>query len=292
MKPLRIAIFVGTFPAVSETFIQRQIAGLMDLGHDVDIYADTREHPGVVVHAETKKHRLPERTIFMDMPPEVSPWELPVWPMTGRTWPPGSATSILNCARIARALPKIARCLCATPSLTLKALSKHEFGYQASSLSTLYRLEKLVSNKKRYDVLHAHFGPVGDSFRFARELFDAPLIVSFHGYDYSMSPREHGPDLYQKLFRVADAVTVNSQFARRAVESLGCPTENIEQLNYGLDLKALPFRERYIEPGAPVRILSVGRLLRKKAFNTLCRQSHSCANGILTFVMPSSATAR
>lgn len=169
MKPLRIAIFVGTFPAVSETFIQRQIAGLVALGHEVDIYAETREAPDVPVHAETKKYRLLERTIFIDMPPEVAPWELPVWPITGRTWPPGSASSVLNVTRVARALPKIARCLCANPRLTLKCLSEHEFGYQAASLSAVYRLERLLSQRKHYDVLHAHFGPVGNSFRFARE---------------------------------------------------------------------------------------------------------------------------
>jgi colanic acid/amylovoran biosynthesis glycosyltransferase len=271
MKPLRIAIFVGTFPAVSETFIQRQIAGLIGLGHEVDIYAETREAPDVPVHAETKKYRLLERTTFIDMVPEVAPWELPVWPITGRTWPPGSATPILNVTRLARALPKIARCLSANPRLTLKCLSEREFGYQAASLSALYRLEKLLSQRKRYDILHAHFGPVGNSFRFARELFKAPLIVSFHGYDYSMSPREHGPDLYRKMFSVADAITVNSQFARRAVEFLGCPPEKIEQLNYGLDLKEFPFRERQHKTGGPVRILSVGRLVEKKGFEHALR---------------------
>jgi colanic acid/amylovoran biosynthesis glycosyltransferase len=32
-KPLRIAFFVGQFPVISETFILRQITGLLDLGH-------------------------------------------------------------------------------------------------------------------------------------------------------------------------------------------------------------------------------------------------------------------
>jgi colanic acid/amylovoran biosynthesis glycosyltransferase len=271
MNPLRIAIFIGTFPAVSETFIQRQIAGLIARGHEVDIYAETREDPTVPVHAETKKYRLLDRTTFMDMPPEVAPWELPVWPITGRTWPPGSATSILNCARLARALPKIARCYLSAPRLTSQALSESEFGYQASSLSALYRLDKLRAQKKKYDILHAHFGPVGDSFRFAKELWRAPLIVSFHGYDYSNTPRELGSDVYKKLFAIVDAITVNSQFASRAVESLGCPSEKIKRINYGLDLTDFPFRERTVKPGETVRILSVGRLVEKKGFEYALR---------------------
>jgi len=38
-RPLRIAMFVGSFPVLSETFILRQITGLLDRGHEVHIYA-------------------------------------------------------------------------------------------------------------------------------------------------------------------------------------------------------------------------------------------------------------
>ena len=36
---LRIAIFLNEFPALSETFIVSQITGLIDLGHEIEIYA-------------------------------------------------------------------------------------------------------------------------------------------------------------------------------------------------------------------------------------------------------------
>ncbi len=39
-KPLRIAMFVNEFPALSETFVLNQITGLLDLGHDVTIFAN------------------------------------------------------------------------------------------------------------------------------------------------------------------------------------------------------------------------------------------------------------
>ena len=74
-RPLRIAIFVGSFPVVSETFILHQITGLLDRGHEVDIYADTRAEPSSVVQAEVERYQLLDRTIFMDMPPEAAPWE-------------------------------------------------------------------------------------------------------------------------------------------------------------------------------------------------------------------------
>ncbi len=37
---MKIAFFVDQFPSVSETFILNQITGLIDRGHEVDIYAD------------------------------------------------------------------------------------------------------------------------------------------------------------------------------------------------------------------------------------------------------------
>src|SRR5438552_11458030 len=91
-RPLRIAMLVGSFPVVSETFILRQLTGLLDLGHSVDIYADTRAEAGAPVHPEVDRYRLLERTTFMDMPPETAPWEMPDWPLTERTWLPGSET--------------------------------------------------------------------------------------------------------------------------------------------------------------------------------------------------------
>src|SRR5258706_9552191 len=109
--PLRIAVFVGSFPVVSETFILRQITGLLDLGHEVEIFADTRPEPGEPLHPEIVSHALMQRTTYMDMPPETAPWEMPVWPISGQTWPPGSATPISNIRRLARALPKLGRCL-------------------------------------------------------------------------------------------------------------------------------------------------------------------------------------
>ena len=62
---LRIAMFVGCFPVVSETFILRQIKGLIELGHEVDIYADTRGDSNTPQHSEIAACRMMERTTLM-----------------------------------------------------------------------------------------------------------------------------------------------------------------------------------------------------------------------------------
>jgi len=263
-RPLRIAMFVGSFPVVSETFIVRQITGLIDLGHAVDIYADSRAEADAPIHPEIAKYRLLERTTFMEMPPETAPWEMPVWPIRGRTWPPGSKTSVHNAVRIARALPSLCRCLLRAPRLTRRVLSRAEYSYQAASLSALYRLANLCSRSRRYDIVHAHFGPVGNRFRFTRELWQAPLLVTFYGYDFGSVPRKEGHGVYGKLFQTADRIIAISEYARRQVEQLGCSSERLHKIPLGLCLEEFPFAERVLKPGETARILTVGRLVEKK----------------------------
>jgi colanic acid/amylovoran biosynthesis glycosyltransferase len=270
-RPLRIAMFVGAFPEISETFILHQITGLLDLGHEVDIYSETRSEIREQMHSEIVKYRLLERTIYMDLPPETGLWELPVWPITGETWPPGDECPIPNWRRVWRALPHLARCLAKSPRLTQQALSHNEYGYQAVSLSALYRLAKLSSVSKHYDVVHAHFGPVGNTFRFTRALWKTPLVVTFHGYDFCVVPRARGTDVYHKLFRVADGVTVNCDYTRERVAGLGCPRERIHNLHVGLHPEQFPFRKRVRQSGEPVRVLSVGRLVEKKGIEYAIR---------------------
>jgi colanic acid/amylovoran biosynthesis glycosyltransferase len=261
--PLRIGVFVGSFPVVSETFILRQITALLEAGHAVHIFSDTQPAKGPI-HREVKSYNLAERTTYIDAPAESIVWEMPVHPLLARTWPPGETRSIANWRRVAKAIPSLARCVFRAPRLTCRVLNKTLYRYQASSLSGLYRLATLCHDPGGYDVLHAHFGPVGNSYRFARALWRAPLVVSFHGYDFSTRPRQEGWSMYEDLFRTADLVTVNSGFTQSAVEKLGCPPEKLRRLPVGLELADFPFRERKLRPGEPVRLLTVARLTEIK----------------------------
>ncbi len=116
----------------------------------------------------------------------------------------------------------------------------------------------------RHDVLHAHFGPNARRFAFARAQAQAPLVVSFHGYDFSAQPRAHGSAMYDVLFETADVVTFNCEHARSALESLGCPPERLTRLRMPIVASEHAFRERHLWPGETVRIVTVGRLVEKK----------------------------
>lgn len=271
---MRVAILIGHFPVISETFVLRQLTGLIDLGQDVRIFADWApdaaerqiwaDWPESPVHPEVERYGLIGRTTYTDMPVATGYWASPVWPATRRTWLPGEQKPILNAGRVLRAIPHFVRALTRAPRLAVQVLDRREYGHDALTLAALYRLARLCREPSGFDVLHAHFGWSGINFRFASELWGAPLLVSFHGGgDLSvpgLDPAEH----YRRLFRQAGGVTVNSEFTRRRLRELGCPDEKLHLLEEGLDVADFTFRERILPEGGPIRLLSVGRLVEMK----------------------------
>ena len=63
---MRILFVVGPFPLPSETFILNQITGLIDRGHEVDIYATQRADVSGVLHADVQQYDLFNRTRFRE----------------------------------------------------------------------------------------------------------------------------------------------------------------------------------------------------------------------------------
>jgi colanic acid/amylovoran biosynthesis glycosyltransferase len=260
---MRIAFLLHQFPAVSETFILRQIAGLLELGHDVRIFAECRCDNGLA-HPDVTKHDLLKRTTFLRAPSDSVTYELPAWPLLGTTWSPDTGVPVANSRRLARATPALVRSVLTQPRLTREVLSARSYGYQAKSLSALYRLSALASERTRFDVMHAHFGPVGKNFRFTRKLWRAPLVVSFHGYDFSTWPQREGAEAYRPLFNEVDLITVHTDYAHQRLIELGCPEHLLRRLECGIDLDEFHFRERDQLPSGAARLLTVGRLVEKK----------------------------
>ena len=115
---MRIAFLVHRFPVVSETFILRQIAGLIDVGHEVDVFSERSPDDGEPTHPEFEQYCLRERTTYLDveMPIESGYWAMPVRPIWGKTWLPGAEKPIHNSVRALRALPTFLRSLASAPA--------------------------------------------------------------------------------------------------------------------------------------------------------------------------------
>lgn len=253
---MRIALISGVFPKVSETFVMRHVADLLDHGHVVDIFSDYRPREDEFPTHDPLAEALRDHTIYMDVP------------------------SLKSGRRLLSAPRRLARCARAAPRLAAASLNPGEYGLRALSLSQMNRLYTLARERRRYDVIHAHFGMVGDRFRFTSALWNAPLAVSFHGFDYSVWPLTHGKDCYRRLFQIAARVVVNSENTRRRVEMLGCPPENVTRITPYWDMASFPYHPHARPAGEPFRVLTVARLVDIKGVDdgiravALARRTH------------------
>ena len=70
--------------------------------------------------------------------------------------------------------------------------------------------------------------------------------------------------------------TANSRFLADKARALGCPTDRLIVLHTGVDLSKFTYRRREWEPGDPIRVLTVGRLVEVKGIDYGIR-THPCA---------------
>lgn len=230
-RPLRIGLLVRTYPALSETFIHDQIVGLRNRGHAVDVYSLYRggrhlADPSADDDGDARYLIGPETTL-------------------GRA--------------LVRAGGRLVSSLASPgPLLRLAPLAPWQPRIVAEAIHAIPRLPR----RPRYDVVHAHFGPTGLlalALRRAAVLSGA-VVTTFHGFDLTRYPHEHGANCYRRLFDNGDWFTVNSGFSEARALALGAPADRLRRIPMGVDLGAFEFRERTAAEDAPVRLLSVGRL--------------------------------
>ena len=166
---MRIAVIVNVFPTLSETFIQNQLTGLIEAGHEVDVFTWALREGGED-HPDVARYRLRDRTHLLLRPP------------------PAPTARIAGGARLTlRTLPR-------HPGPLLRSLDVFRHGRKALSLQLL-RLAASFARHGTYDLIHAHFGPNGELAVLLRGLglHRGPIVVSFRGYDATRWVVEHGP---------------------------------------------------------------------------------------------------
>ena len=237
---MKVAIIVGTFPFLSETFILNQITGLIDHGHEVNIYADKLGDISKV-HSDVVKYHLLERTYFV-----------------------GNYGNSLY--RLLNFLPILLTKFYKHPRILFEALNIKKYGREAKSLRTLYLAESLLDKQLNYDIIHCHFGPNGIKGIFLRNagIIKGKIVTTFHGRDVHFHPKKHGRDVYNQLFKECDLFTVNSKFTGDKIRELGCKKENIIKHPVGLELERFAPKKREVDFNHRIKIVTVGRLVEKK----------------------------
>lgn len=238
-EKLRIAFVVRKFPAMSESFVLGQITGMLDRGHEVTIFAQ-EEPDQYAAHEAVDRYGLRERTRYL-------PSSIPA----GKGWRrlKTAGLIVLNLLKHPVDLIRLLR---------VNLRRKRGFDY----VSFYFGLSSLGM---RFDILHGHFGPLGEVALLLRNAgIGRAAVTTFHGYDVTAYVRSRGSDVYRQLLREGDCFTYNSDSTKRHVLNLGAPPDKMVKLPMGVDLAKIPFAERCPQPGRPVRILSVGRLVEMK----------------------------
>lgn len=257
LSPLRITFVVGVFPTTSQTFIVRQITGLLDLGHEVRILAERRPREAQLVHPAVREYGLEEKVVYVH-----------------------DSVGALGAAAV------LGRLALEHPG-AYRLLRRDHAAAQGGRRPVLERLKALL-DASNTDVIHSHFGAVGLRYAEPASRLRIPHIVSFYGWDCSKLPRKRGKGFYEPLFRKVHRVTALSDSMSERLVQLGCPPEVIRKHHLGVDPSEYSYRDRLAPPaGHPVRLLTVARFVEKKglrycleALAKVVRSPHGAARGL------------
>jgi colanic acid/amylovoran biosynthesis glycosyltransferase len=225
----------SNFPAISQTYILNQITGLIDRGHEVDVYASQAD--GRAVHANVTAYDLLSRTVY---------------------WGPPSGLA----DRVVRVGRFLAQHGWRHPEVVIKSMMM-AYGRSASRL---YCAATHLPPRCEYDVIHCHFGQNGLKALFLRDVgaWSGRMVTTFHGSDVFVYPHKFGMNCYQELFERCEAYTVNTEFTKQCVVDLGCPAHRIESLPVGLDLTRFAFQGTSPAAQGQLRLVTVGNLIECK----------------------------
>ena len=251
MAPLRVACLLGRFPEPTEWPLLREMAEVAARGVGLRVFA--HQPSGHALPVELQSLRLAVR--YLDR-------------LRGFGRAMGAVASALSAMgapfdrRLLRVcLEPVSRVIGARPAVV----------WRRAALARRLRRE-------RPHLLHAQFGHLGLLARPVSDALGVPLALSFRGQDVlltAMAPKAQR----RALFASAVRVFARCKAMRGDLAALGCPDERIVVLPTPVDVAAIPFRERTApDPGAPLRVLWVGRDVPKKGLDDARRAVAACAD--------------
>jgi len=229
---MKIAFIVSSFPTISETFILNQITGLIGLGHDVDIFAFWKPRKEKV-HKEIIEYDLLKKTTYFNIPKS-------------------------RFSRLLKSIRVFFRYFISYPRQIIRCIvyTKHH------AISALIKLVPFL--RKKYDVVHCHFGPNGNEIIFLKDIFpEVRFITTFHGYDITQFLYKNTNGVYKDLFKKCDLFMPISNLWKERLERLGCPREKIIVQRMGVDTERITIKEKF-QAKNEVKIITVARLVEKK----------------------------
>jgi colanic acid/amylovoran biosynthesis glycosyltransferase len=236
---MRIAVFVDHFPSLSETFILNQIAGLIERGHQVDIFANRRGDTERI-HPVVEKYNLLQHTFCPELPAN-------------------KFQRVLGVFSILFANPQI--------RLTqwLSCLNVFAYGSRALNLRLFYDVARFL-DKQPYDIIHCQLESIGLQGMLFRSMgfLKGRLVTSWRGHDFPTYTHKFASCTYSNLYDQGDAFLPVSESLKKELIENGCSEGKITVLRSGIDLEEFPFATRVPRQNGEIRILSIGRLVENK----------------------------
>lgn len=233
-----VAFIVKVFPAISQTFVLNQITGLLDLGHEVHIYASTDRSSEGAVHPDVEKYGLLDRTTY---------------------WWRGAQPKHSRWRRRFRLTRVGLRFLLTRPKpgfrMVLACLSSK------SSVPLVFAQATVAAPV--YDIVHCHFGPNGQYGVLFKELGKAKrVLVSLHAYELTkgLSPKRLAE--LRTMSEQADLLLPISRHWRVRLLEWGCKPERVRVHRMGIDTSIFTYHPKRVED--TMRVLTVARLVEKK----------------------------
>lgn len=240
MHPPSVAYLLSAYPDFHETFVAREVEAMRQLGINLRIYSLKRPDPGAYLYPD---HARMVRYLPFLFDAQVLR---------------GVARSVVrHPLRVARAIGWLASTYWRRP-LEL-----------AKSIAILPKTLAIADELEGTDIaLHAHWATIPTSAAVVIQTVSGrPFSITAHAWDIYLPSRA---ELQDKIRRCSGLVTCTGYNVGFLRDLAGPGNEDKVHLNYhGIDLSKITQTTRVREPGQPLKVVAVGRLVEQKGFADL-----------------------